>query len=386
MSQIVEYLELISQGIDPATGEVLEIEELKKDPSFIKAFAQLKRVFKGHHADSRYKEYEKQFPDAVIVMKEGYFFAAHNASAVVLNHILDYRTFVDSAGRTTTGGPDIEKIIAALEAKNYSFVFVEMGSIVKQACAANPFQALGIDPMLCLPSHLAEKDLLKKQGKTYPWNILKELCDGRVTSYPDDAQDRLEYAMRHTLPEREQSILYRPFQEGYSLQSIGKEYGMSRERARQLISRSMKRLRREDVLSYVCGEAQAVPTKPQKVAASAERLNRADNAASEQSSSEDSISISELVRRIKVQKDPEQSWKLTYNDVAEWLISHGYMVKEKRTTDSLLRRPTALGERIGIHIEARVGEKGEYLAVLLNQNAQRFIMEHLDDILEGQAN
>ena len=122
------------------------------------------------------------------------------------------------------------------------------------------------------------------------------------------------------------------------------------------------------------------------MAASAERLNRADNAASEQSSSEDSISISELARRIKAQKNPEQSWKLTYNDVAEWLIKHGYMVKEKSTTDSLLRRPTALGERIGIHIETRVGEKGEYLAVLLNQNAQCLILEHLDDILEGQTN
>lgn len=66
-----------------------------------------------------YKDYEKQFPDYIIIRKLGCFYEAY--------------------GKLTAGGPDCDKIIRILRADDYSFLIVEDNKIVDGHCGRNPF-------------------------------------------------------------------------------------------------------------------------------------------------------------------------------------------------------------------------------------------------------
>ena len=54
---------------------------------------------------------KKQFPDYIIIRKEGCFYETYRKSAKVLSRELEYKLYEDYYGRLTAGGPDCEKIM-----------------------------------------------------------------------------------------------------------------------------------------------------------------------------------------------------------------------------------------------------------------------------------
>ena len=58
-----------------------------------------------------YADFEKQFPDYIIIRKEGCFYETYRKSAKVLSRELEYKLYEDYYGRLTAGGPDCEKIM-----------------------------------------------------------------------------------------------------------------------------------------------------------------------------------------------------------------------------------------------------------------------------------
>lgn len=86
-----------------------------------------------------YTDWELEFPDYVIIQKEGFMYTAHNKSAEILNYVLDYELFIDEYGRQTTGGPDSAKIALALENYQYSYLIIVDRQIVDGIIGKNPF-------------------------------------------------------------------------------------------------------------------------------------------------------------------------------------------------------------------------------------------------------
>ena len=78
--------------------------------------------------------------------------------------------------------------------------------------------------------------------------------------------------------------------------------------------------------------------------------------------------------------DPEMR-KLNATVITNWLLQKGFL--EKRTTNDGKnnRVPTPSGHAIGLTSETRQGRDGEYQLVLYNLNAQRFVLDHLMDML-----
>ena len=86
--------------------------------------------------------------------------------------------------------------------------------------------------------------------------------------------------------------------------------------------------------------------------------------------------ISVLVREINKVK-PENMKPLPIPRVTNWLVRIGYLEDVLKDDGHKTRIPSELGKSIGISSELKSGPNGEYMAVLYDANAQRFILDNL---------
>ena len=94
----------------------------------------------------------------------------------------------------------------------------------------------------------------------------------------------------------------------------------------------------------------------------------------------DGISISAFIREIE-RIIPENMQSLNYKSILEWLIQKGYIVEnEVDETGHAFKIPTEKGKRIGIYTEKRERTGGYYIVTLYNRNAQRYLLDNLEEI------
>lgn len=99
--------------------------------------------------------------------------------------------------------------------------------------------------------------------------------------------------------------------------------------------------------------------------------------------SEVPIPISEISKRLNLLLTDENMKKISYRDIRAWLIEIG--MQEDLPSGGKIKRPTAEGRELGISVEERMGAQGAYQVVLYNVQAQHFIVDHLDAIMEHQG-
>ena len=78
--------------------------------------------------------------------------------------------------------------------------------------------------------------------------------------------------------------------------------------------------------------------------------------------------------------DPSRK-KLKATDITNWLLERGYLQKELGPDGKQRRAPTELGLRSGISAQMQQGQNGYYLSISYDINAQRLILDHLEEIL-----
>ena len=93
------------------------------------------------------------------------------------------------------------------------------------------------------------------------------------------------------------------------------------------------------------------------------------------------VRISQLVERISMAVGDPQMRKLSTTVVTDWLMAKGFLEKQTGPDGKGSRVPTQNGLMIGLSIQTRMGQYGEYRAVLYNPAAQQFVLDHLMDIL-----
>lgn len=101
--------------------------------------------------------------------------------------------------------------------------------------------------------------------------------------------------------------------------------------------------------------------------------------------SEIPIPVSEIAKRLNLLSTDENMKKISYRDIRSWLIEIGMLHQEALPSGSKTKRPTAEGMELGISVEERMGAQGAYQVVLYNVQAQHFIVDHLDAIMEHQG-
>lgn len=98
--------------------------------------------------------------------------------------------------------------------------------------------------------------------------------------------------------------------------------------------------------------------------------------------SDEPVSVSEIVRRINETVNENESGKLSYTVIVQWLESEGYL-EMKETDGQRGRRPCVKGKAIGIIEEDRKNIKGNYIAVLYTKGAQKFVIDNLQEMIKA---
>lgn len=93
------------------------------------------------------------------------------------------------------------------------------------------------------------------------------------------------------------------------------------------------------------------------------------------------IQITEFADALLQAVDKRSVKKLNVTKITNWLIEKGLLAKEPTLDGKSRRVPTAAGRNLGITTQLRQSPDGEYLAVYYDSNAQRFLLDHLYDIL-----
>lgn len=94
------------------------------------------------------------------------------------------------------------------------------------------------------------------------------------------------------------------------------------------------------------------------------------------------IPVSVIAERINHLIVNENMKKLPYRAIRDWLLSIEMLEEELNGDGKLTRRPTSQGENMGITLESRMGQNGTYFVVVYDLNAQHFIMDNLDAIVD----
>jgi hypothetical protein len=133
-----------------------------------------------------------------------------------------------------------------------------------------------------------------------------------------------------------------------------------------------------DVLRQVIdngGEVVKKTAKMQAFTISQEQLQRFEL-------SKEPIPISEITRRINVLVDHENMVNLKYKSITEFLMNAGFLTIVEYHDGSQRKEPTEAGSHLGISVEERMGQQGLYRVVVYNEDAQHFILDNFDGVLE----
>lgn len=100
--------------------------------------------------------------------------------------------------------------------------------------------------------------------------------------------------------------------------------------------------------------------------------------------SDESITITELTKRINALADDPERKKLLAADITGWLISVN-LLEPVKMNECVLRLPTEEGLSRGMLRRYGESEGKEYFVVVYDRQAQEFILSHIDQILRYSA-
>ncbi len=95
------------------------------------------------------------------------------------------------------------------------------------------------------------------------------------------------------------------------------------------------------------------------------------------------ISVTEISKKMTAVSGGDSMKKLSTRAINNWLSKAGMLEITVNEFGNQTRRPTEAGRELGIITENKVGKDGHsYTAVLYNREAQQFILDNIDAILE----
>ncbi len=192
-----------------------------------------------------------------------------------------------------------------------------------------------------------------------------------------------------------------------TLEHIGGQFGVSRERIRQLQAKTLKLLNKKrfskivivaacqtlkiDVFETFADKIETSETEftsDDRMSGAIRKKKQPFSMTSQMLSNyvpaDTPLSISEFVKRLN-QLKADNMKKLPYRTVTDFLIKAELLETYTNSEGVVRKRPTKLGLSIGIFTEERNGSNGTYTVILYNQEAQKFLIDSMEVILKGQV-
>lgn len=93
------------------------------------------------------------------------------------------------------------------------------------------------------------------------------------------------------------------------------------------------------------------------------------------------VRITQLADAINQAVDDPEMKKISVIAITNWLLAKGFLEKQLTADGKTQRIPTEAGTQIGLSTQIRHSDRGEYLAVLYDAQAQQFVLDNLFAIL-----
>ena len=100
--------------------------------------------------------------------------------------------------------------------------------------------------------------------------------------------------------------------------------------------------------------------------------------------SQEALRITQFADRITDGVHDPARKRLKATTITNWLIEKGFLERRVDEAGKSKRLPTAAGEQLGLSVREMQGKTGPFQAVYYGANAQRFILDHLMDILREE--
>lgn len=92
------------------------------------------------------------------------------------------------------------------------------------------------------------------------------------------------------------------------------------------------------------------------------------------------IPISDIAKRLNALIDTKTMIKITYQQIRAWLATVGMLTDSITVNGGHAKHPTEVGRDLGISVDKRTGQNGDYQVVLYDKNAQQFILDNIESI------
>ena len=97
------------------------------------------------------------------------------------------------------------------------------------------------------------------------------------------------------------------------------------------------------------------------------------------------LAVTAIAARLSALTDTDKMQNLSYKIIQTYMKTMGYLEERPAKQPGKTRPwPTEAGFSLGIFTEDRNGMSGPYTVILYNTDAQKFILEHLDEMLRNQ--
>jgi hypothetical protein len=97
--------------------------------------------------------------------------------------------------------------------------------------------------------------------------------------------------------------------------------------------------------------------------------------------SQEPVRVTQLIEMISAAAGDPQMKKLRTTVITDWLLDNGFMEKQTGIDGKSIRVPTQNGLMLGLSVQMRQGQYGEYQAVYYNASAQQFVLDNLPGML-----
>ena len=101
--------------------------------------------------------------------------------------------------------------------------------------------------------------------------------------------------------------------------------------------------------------------------------------------SEVPLFISGITQYINTVLDLDANCKLAVGAINSWLMENGLLEEHTLSDGKKQKRPTALGGSCGIFTEERRGQHGPYTVMIYNAQAQQYIYDNLEEIINFRS-
>lgn len=101
--------------------------------------------------------------------------------------------------------------------------------------------------------------------------------------------------------------------------------------------------------------------------------------------SREPVRVTQIVEMLAAAVADPQMKKMRTTVITDWLLEKGFLEKQVAADGKNVRFPTEHGLKLGIFVQSRQGQYGEYQAVYYNSDAQQFVLDNLPAMLMDKS-